>query len=66
MAWHGMAWHGCASLCPQVARRMEQLLRRATLEYFFSVAQVRQILEQVPHSGRPHALLVLFNCITGE
>ena len=35
-----------------INHRMEKLLRRATIEYFFTVAQVEQIMAEVPPSGQ--------------
>lgn len=46
-----------------INHRMERLLRRATIEYFFTVAQVEQIMAEVPPSGKEAVLLVLFNKI---
>ena len=46
-----------------INHRMERLLRRATIEYFFTVAQLEQIMDEVPPSGKEAVLLVLFNRI---
>jgi hypothetical protein len=52
-----------ATQTAEVNKRMELLLRRATIEYYFTVDQVSQLLTVVPPSGKEAVLLVLFNRI---
>lgn len=48
----------------EVGRRHLEMLRRATLEHFFSTAQIKKILKIIPARFHADAIVIIWNQVT--